>query len=211
MTMRAVLAVGFLLLAAASALAAEPAPAAAKTDWQAIITPEDQQRLDNHRDIRLRGIAEAETAIAAGETNAVEAAVDTRRLLDAAPIPVRDADVIGRYRCRVTKLGGQYLQLIRYGFFNCRIHEGPAGSLVIRKTSGSQRFIGRLWLEPDEMSYIYLGATFVNDDQPVAYNTDPKENSVGRLYRIGEGRLRLELPDPYYESTLDVFELNRTR
>lgn len=211
MNLRALAVAGLLIMSAFPAMAAEPSPGPAASSWRDIITPEDKSRLDNLWDIRNRAIQEAEGAIAAREDNAMEAAADTRPLLDATPTLVRDADVIGRYRCRVTKLGGQYLQLIRYKFFNCRIHEGPDGSLVIKKTSGSQRFIGRLWLEPNEASYVYLGTTFVNDDQPIAYNTDPKENSVGRLYRIGQGRLRLELPDPYYESTLDVFELVRVR
>ncbi len=210
MRVRSLIVVGiFCLGLAPTAQPAEPQTAAG--GWRAFITPEDHTRLDNLWDTRNRAIREAEGAIASGEENALEAAAETRPLLDAVPTLVRDVDVVGRYRCRVTKLGGQYLQLIRYPFFRCRIHEGPDGSLVIKKTSGSQRFIGRLWLEPDETSYVYLGTTFVNDDQPIAYNVDPRENSVGRLYRIGEGRLRLELPAPYYESTLDVFELVRLR
>lgn len=211
MNMRALAVASFLMMGAFPVLAAKPSPGPAASHWRDIITPDDQSRLDNLWDIRNRALHEAEAAIAAREDNAMEAAADTRPLLDATPTLVRDEDVIGRYRCRVSKLGGQYLQLIRYKFFSCRIHEGPDGSLVIKKTSGSQRFIGRLWLEPNETSYVYLGTTFVNDDQPIAYNTDPKENSVGRLYRIGKDRLRLELPDPYYESTLDVYELVRTR
>jgi hypothetical protein len=210
MNMRA-LALACLVLAAVPAIAAEPSLRPASSNWRDIITADDQRRLDDLWDIRNRASREADAAIAAREVSAMEAAADTRPLLDATPTLVRDEDVIGRYRCRVTKLGGQHLQLIRYTFFACRIHEGPEGSLVIRKISGSQRFIGRLWLEPNEDSYVYLGTTLVNDDQPIAYNTDPKENSVGRLYRIGKDRLRLELPDPYYESTLDVYELVRTR
>lgn len=210
MDMRGVLAAGLMVLGFAhSAMAAAPViPAGA--DWREIITPADQTRLDNLAATRASAIAEAEAAIAAKEQNALEAS-DFRAVLDAETIAATDQDVIGRYRCRVAKLGGQYLQLIRYPFFSCRIQQGPDGSLVIQKLSGSQRLIGRLWLEPDAMSYVYLGTTYVNDDQPIAYNVDPKENSVGRLYRTGPDRLRLELPTPYYESTMDVFELVRRR
>ena len=207
MTMRAALAAGLLALAAIPALAAPLAAPA--LGWRALITPEDQIRLDDLAATRARAIQEAETAVAAKEPNALEAAADTRTMLAAETMPVADQDLVGRYRCRMTKLGGQFLQLIRYPYFACRIQQGPDQSLVIQKRTGSQRFIGRLWREVDGASYVYLGTTYVNDDQPIAYSNDPKENSVGRLYRIGPDRLRLELPAPYYESTLDVLELQR--
>lgn len=210
MHMRGVVAAGLMTLGFAHAAMAAAPVIPAGADWRAIITPADQIRLDNLAATRASAIAEAEAAIAAKEQNALEAS-DFRDVLDAETIAATDRDVIGRYRCRVAKLGGQYLQLIRYPFFNCRIQQGPDGSLVIQKLSGSQRLIWRLWLEPDALSYVYLGTTYVNDDQPIAYNVDPKENSVGRLYRIGSDRLRLELPTPYYESTMDVFELVRRR
>lgn len=197
------------LVAAGAALA--KAPLTSAPGWRDLVTPEDQVRLDTLPETRAGAIGEADAAIAAKEFNALQAAPGMHAFLDAAPVAVADQDVIGRYRCRVTKLGGQFLQLIQYKFFTCRIQQGPDKSLMIKKTAGSQRFIGRLWREPDALSYVYLGTTYVNDDQPIAYNTNPQENSVGRLYRIGDGRLRLELPKPHYESNLDVVEFVRTR
>lgn len=201
----------FGLAAASAVLADAPASPYQVPGWRDLITPEDQARLDGLPETRVGAIGEADAAIAAKEQNALEAAPGMHAFLDAVPVPLADQDLIGRYRCRVAKLGGQYLQLIRYPFFNCRIQQGPDRSLMIKKTSGSQRFIGRLWREADALSYVYLGTTYVNDDQPIAYNTSPQENSVGRLFRISDGRLRLELPKPHYESNLDVIELVRMR
>lgn len=179
--------------------------------WRDLIIPKDQERLNGLAPTRAAALVDAEAAIAAKDYNALEAADAMREVMAAPPVAVAAEDIKGVYRCRVFKLGGDVLPLIGYPYFSCRIQQGPSGSLAIQKTSGSQRFIGRLWLDAPANSYVFLGASYVNDDQPWAYNQQPSENQVGRLYRIGDGRLRLELPKPYYESNLDVFDLVRVR
>jgi len=109
----------------------------------------------------------------------------------------------GTYRCRTIKLGGMS-PLIVYENFNCAISDGGT---AIDKTTGSQRFSGRL--SPSNGGFFYQGALHYEDEQPIDYGADPERDQIGCLYEIaGGGRhLLLELPSPQFESTHDLIEL----
>jgi hypothetical protein len=132
-----------------------------------------------------------------------------RALMSAKPMPIVNAsELVSRWRCRVIKIGG-ILPLNRYDFFNCLIRgQGDGGTF--EKASGSQRTAGDL-LRLDPESFIYRGAGFSSFDARKPYGSGPDTDQVALLYRIGNGRLRMEFPAPRYESKYDVMELVRAR
>lgn len=107
----------------------------------------------------------------------------------------------GRWLCRTVKLGG-LLPLVIYGYFKCEIADQ-----VIRKTIGSQRFSGRLYVAGEEI--VFLGASEDGDQEPIAYGADPDRDMIGVLRALGPDHLALELPSPRYESHHDIIEFVR--
>jgi len=112
---------------------------------------------------------------------------------------------VGDYRCRTIKLGG-ILPAVVYGYFECSISEGADG-LDIVKTTGSQRFSGRLIASGASLAYV--GALNYSDEGPMAYQGASERDQVGCLWRNAtDGEtLVLELPSPQFESFHDVIEL----
>jgi hypothetical protein len=128
------------------------------------------------------------------------------KVLAGQPQAIADKELLGEWRCRTLKLGGEP-PLVIYGFFKCRIFE-ENGALILQKTTGSQRTRGALHrIAPDRFAYI--GAGTVNDDPVRAYGDDAREDEVALLVKAAPARLRLEFPAPHYESLFDIIELVR--
>ena len=123
--------------------------------------------------------------------------------------PITNAqNVAGNYQCRTIKLGGGLASTV-YGWFSCEIFPEEA-ALVIRKTSGSQRFLGFLTKAGDSLAY--KGAlSYGYEDQMKLYGQEAERNQVGCLSAIGPDmdHFVLELPEPAFESVHDVIELKR--
>lgn len=116
--------------------------------------------------------------------------------------------LIGDYACRTIKLGGN-LPAIVYGWFDCEIFPEDA-SLVIRKTTGSQRFLGLL--KQGGNGVAYRGAlSYGYEPVMTLYGQDTQRNQVGCISAIGSdlSQLILELPQPVFESVHNVIELKR--
>ena len=130
-------------------------------------------------------------------------------LLDAPALTAAPEDLYGTYDCRVIKLGGKDFGLpaILYDWFECRITQGD-GALRFRKTTGSQRTEGYLYPEGGQ-SWLYLGGLRYDDEAPPEYGRGEERDQIARLYRIGENHLRMEFPDPYYESEFNIIELRQ--
>ncbi|HHS82693.1 MAG TPA: DUF4893 domain-containing protein [Devosia sp.] len=132
-------------------------------------------------------------------------------LFDRPFVPLGEAEgLVGSYRCRTIKMGGG-LPFVVYGWFSCEIFTEEA-ALVIRKTSGSQRFLGVL--VPAGEGYAYKGAlSYGYESVSKLYGEDPERNQVGCLSATGDGpdHLVLEMPAPRFESVHDVIEMLRTR
>ena len=117
-------------------------------------------------------------------------------------------DVAGKFQCRTIKLGGT-LPLTVYGWFDCEIFPEEA-ALVIRKSSGSQRFLG--FLRPGGDGLAYKGAlSYGYEDVMTLYGQNPERNQVGCLSAIDTrmDHFVLELPNPAFESIHNVIELKR--
>jgi hypothetical protein len=187
-----------IVLVPASALAA---------DWQAIITPDDRDRLDHLAEAINEGDAQS-----AASNPAPEDVRTLRGVLDPPDAPIATDRLAGDWRCRTIKVGDI---LVVYGWFGCRII-ADADGLRLAKISGSQRLAGYLY--PDGPSrLILLGASTVNDEPPLPYSGLANEadlaeldaDVVGVLTQPAPNRLRILFPFPRYESIYDVMELMR--
>ena len=190
-----------LLALAGCAAGPRVAAAPAELDWRRVATPADRVRLREWRTAFVSGLAEAR---AAGHESEI---VREGRLLE--PDAGRaDRPPTGAYRCRVIKLGSQGeggLGYVAYPAFGCRIDsEGSIASF--RKLTGSQRPVGVLL--GDARRLVFLGTLVLGDEQrALDYGRDPDRDMIGAVEAIGEGRWRLILPYPKYESLMDVIEL----
>jgi Domain of unknown function (DUF4893) len=171
--------------------------------WKAVATAADKDRLD-----RL-GLAWQSALVDAKKRNAGDVRREGSLLLPRAALP-RPAPTPGSYNCRLIKLGkakaaGKAFESFKPFFCYIEVEDEL---LTIVKQTGSQRPSGRLWEDDDPNRLIFLGSLALGDEQqPVAYGTDPKRDMAGVLERIGPFKWRLVIPWPQSTSKLDVFEL----
>jgi len=163
----------------------------------AALEARDRARLEALAESRLRGLAAALLSPSEVERAAIAGLYEP-----ATTVPDAEA-IAGTYRCRTVKLGG-LLPATVYDFFACRIAAGADG-ITISKTSGSQRFSGSL--EPAADGLVYRGALHYGDEAPIGYGEDAERDQVGCLVALPDGRLRLDLPSPQFESVHDAIEL----
>lgn len=163
-------------------------------------TARDVARIEQIDAFRLRGLS---AALAEG-TDADQAVLAD---MYAGGRPAVPDDIAGTYRCRTIKMGGPFSALTVYGYFECRIGHEDA-SLVLHKTTGSQRTLGVL-IEGAQGGLSYRGALYYGYEEPLSYASAEDRDQAGCLSAIAtdDNRLLLELPDPYYESDFDLLEL----
>ena len=192
--MKKVLAVA-LLFAAFS-----PTPSVATGEIESLITQADRARLDKFDAARSEAMAEARKEGAPQDIQVLDE-------IDARPgVPFSGFDMTGDWQCRTIKAGGP-APLVVYGWFRCRVTDDGSG-WRLEKLSGSQRTTGRLFDET-EGSLTYLGVLHIAGDQPRAYGADAASDQVGRAFRSGDDRWRIEFPLPHYESKFDILEFRR--
>lgn len=171
-------------------------------DWRVVASSNDRERLRDWRSTFVKAIA------AARRSNAAELAREGALLhpdaaLGGGPIPN------GEYRCRVIKLGAKsqgLLDYVSYPAFSCRIT--PENALQkFRKLSGSQRQVGIIF-PGDPLRQVFLGTLALGDELgALQYGLDETRNVAGYVERIGPNRWRLIMPEPHFESQIDVMEL----
>jgi hypothetical protein len=115
----------------------------------------------------------------------------------------------GMYRCRVIKLGAKdpgNLDYAAYGPFTCRVRQERALQRLA-KLSGPQRYVG-LVFPGDPLRNVFLGTVvFADETRALQYGQDELRDVAGYVERIGPNRWRLIMPQPHFESRLDVMEL----
>ena len=109
------------------------APALADGALDKIISPFDKARLADFEKTEAEALSQALRGDPA-EVEILTAALSGK------PMPLDgDFDPTGKWRCRVIKAGGdEFLPLVVYGWFKCRITDDGSGWFV-EKISGSQR------------------------------------------------------------------------
>lgn len=180
-----------------------PAPEEAAGTWRATATEQDRTRIRNWYKSWERALADAR---AKGFGHDVEQEGTLLDPMAALPNPHLPA---GDYKCRTVKLGAQSggpLSFVAYGWFNCRVN-AEQGIFSLTKQTGSQRPVGLIF--PDNLKrQIFLGTLVLgNETAPLNYGTDRMRDMAGLVERIGEQRWRLVLPEPAYESIVDVLEI----
>lgn len=171
-------------------------------DWRSVATSADRARL---REWRTAFVAGLEQARAGG--HAADIAKEGRLLEPDAGISGKRPPS-GAYRCRVIKLGSKGyagLAYVAYPHFDCRIDD-EGGIASFKKTSGSQRPVGVIL--GDGRRLVFLGTLMLGDERrAIDYGRDPDRDMIGAVESLGDGRWRLILPYPHYESVMDVVEL----
>lgn len=199
----------FAALASAAIAAArdEVVPPRAGSDWRAVATEADRNRIRHWRDAWTDALAQANRANAAAITAGGALFEPDTALPGAQPPP-------GDYACRTFKLGrapagrlaGGLLDYAEYPAFRCRISLN-GGRLQFSKLTGSQRPVGTIF--PDNgRRMIFLGTLVLGDEtRALRYSRDDERDMIGVLERVGDNRWRLVFPRPHFESLLDVVEL----
>lgn len=187
----------------AAACASRPIVSTKATDWRAVATGADRQKLREWRGAFVEGLSEARAA-GHGEAIAREGALlDPDAALGGGSIPD------GHYRCRVTKLGAKspgMLPYIAYPAFACRV-QAEHGLQGFAKLTGSQRPVGLIF-PGDALRQVFLGTLILGDEmRAMQYGGDPDRDVAAFVERIGEKRWRMVIPRPAFESDTDVIEL----
>ncbi len=181
---------------------------AAYAGWQEVASQADQQRLARIEQSRAEAMQQAEQGAAPGDLAILHS------VLDPGPAPVSVRGLLGEWQCRTLKLGGITPDVI-YNWFRCRISM-KGGGPYLEKLSGSQYTNGYLYPFAGG-SFVYLGASSVIGEPRHSYPGNgvsagagaTPDDQIGLLTAIGPGHLRLEMPYPVQESTMDVLELRR--
>ncbi|PZO77786.1 MAG: DUF4893 domain-containing protein [Mesorhizobium amorphae] len=188
-----------ILCAAVIALLSS-ATAHADGELARLITKFDKARLVEHDAVRRGALAEARRGGNPQEFAAVGS------VLDARPQSFSGFDMIGNWRCRVSKLG-KTLPLVTYGWFRCRVTDDGSG-WRLEKLTGSQRVAGRFFDDGDTR-LVFLGVGYVAGETPKRYGAGPDSDEVGYAFRTGRDAFRIEFPSPTRESRFDLLELRR--
>lgn len=178
------------------------ASAAPVLDWRNVATDADRARLAQWRTAFVDGLAQGKAS-----GHAAEIAREGRLLEpDAGVAGARPP--AGDYRCRVIKLGAKAksdLAYVTYPTFACRIDD-ESGIATFRKMTGSQRPVGVILDGGQKL--VFVGTLVLGDEQrAIDYGRDAERDMIGAIESLGDGRWRLILPYPHYESVMDVIEL----
>jgi hypothetical protein len=172
------------------------------TAWREVASDDDEARLRDWR----KSFADALTA--ANSANAADVAKEGRLLDPDAALAIQPLPN-GLYRCRVIKLGAKApgnLNYVAYPAFACRIR-AEHSLQRLTKLSGSQRYVGLLF-PGDAIHQVFLGTLVLGDERrALQYGQDDTRDVAGFLENIGPNRWRLVMPQPHFESRLDVMEL----
>lgn len=171
--------------------------------WREAATDNDERRLRGWRATFVAAVGAARKSGHSAEIDREGALLDPDAALGPPPIPD------GNFRCRMTKLGAKgegVLDYVAYPAFNCIIRS-ERGLQGFTKTAGSQRIVGLIF-PGDAMRQVVLGTLVLGDEQrAMQYGQDETRDIAGYIERIGPSRWRLVMPQPHFESQLDVMEL----
>ncbi|MCC2602315.1 DUF4893 domain-containing protein [Sphingopyxis yananensis] len=171
--------------------------------WRAIATDQDKQRIRNWYSAWQNALSDA-------RAKGYGAQLDADPILFKPTAALNDVRLVaGNYRCRTTKLGSKGrtgLSYVQYAWFRCQVVDDSNGKLLM-KITGSQRPSGRVFADEHNRE-VFLGTLALGDEQTaVPYGSDRMRDIGGVIERIGDQRWRLVIPQPAYESLLDVVEL----
>ncbi len=171
------------------------------TDWKAVVTPSDMDRIRNWRTAFVKAVEDARRRGSGAGVTAEGNLLDPDAALGPPGPPP------GQYQCRVIKLGGKMMAaLVAYPATSCTLTtEGDV--IGFARTGGVQRPVGLIF-PGDGPRQIFLGTMMLGDERrALEYGRDATRDMAGAVERIGPNRWRLILPYPRMESMMDVIEL----
>jgi hypothetical protein len=173
------------------------------TAYGQVITEADRVRLRDWRVAFTQGLDAGRKSGHAAEIAREGALLDPDAALTEPAIPN------GEYRCRIIKLGSQpqaTLDYVSSGSFICQI-VADRSLQRLSKLGGTQRYVGLIFPD-DAVREVFLGTLVLGDEsRALQYGQDGPRDVAGYLERIGPRRWRLLMPDPHFESRMDVMEL----
>ncbi|WP_037552641.1 DUF4893 domain-containing protein [Sphingomonas sp. URHD0057] len=171
--------------------------------WREAAKPSDEKRLHDWRKTFVAALDAARKSGHSADIAREGALLDPDAALGPPPIPD------GTYRCRVIKLGTKspgMLDYVSYPAFTCVVR-AERSLQSFTKTGGSQRIVGLIF-PGDAMRQVLLGTLVLGDEErAMQYGQDETRDIAGYVERIGPSRWRLVMPQPHFESQLDVIEL----
>ena len=198
------------------AVAVEPADTAL-TPYLTPLRDKDKGRILRLAASRTEAIAKS-VQNAAGDTKSRTAVAAAQGLLATPATPASASQIAGRWRCRTLSIGGslgenspEFAAAIG-NFYDCQI-ENSRNGLTFKKLTGSMKKLATLSPLPDGRM-LYYGTSVAQDERlPVYPAGDDYGHEVGVLEQLGDGRLRLELPDCNTSGSAshEVIELVRAR
>ena len=179
------------------------ADCATSARWRTIVTDDDGTRLRGASASWTKALAAARAGGAGVTLDGDAALFSSAETLDT-PVPPP-----GDYRCTWYKLGSTgtaVAPFTAYAAQPCRIAQGDDAA-HLTMLAGPQRPIGSIY-DDEAKRAVFLGTLQLGDESvPLAYGRDEQRDMGGYVDRIGARRWRLVLPQPHFESLLDVIEI----
>ncbi|HEX8840418.1 MAG TPA: DUF4893 domain-containing protein [Sphingomicrobium sp.] len=203
--MRAAALTVFALLTAGCDVIEQPAGLIPRytTAYKEVASENDRDRLRDWRKTFVDALDVARKGGHAADVTREGALLDPDAAIAGPAIPN------GMYRCRVIKLGARdagNLDYAAYGPFSCRVRQEHALQRL-GKLSGPQRYVGLIF-PGDPLRNVFLGTlVFADENRALQYGQDELRDVAGYVERIGPNRWRLVMPQPHFESRLDIMEL----
>jgi hypothetical protein len=173
------------------------------TAWKEVATPKDRQRLAGWRTTFVNALRAARTGGHGAEIEREGALLDPDAALGPPAVPN------SLFTCRIIKIGAKAegnLPYVAYPPFSCRV-KADRGLQRFNKFGGSQRYVGLIF-PGDAVRQIFLGTLVLGDEtRALQYSQDELRDVAGYVERVGPNRWRLVMPEPHFESQLDVIEL----
>ena len=171
--------------------------------YRQVIHDDDRVRLRDWRTSFTNALASANSTGHAAEIEREGA------LLNPDAAMTRPALPNGMYRCRVIKLGARQpenLTFVSYPGFTCRVR-AERELQRLTKLTGSQRYVGLIF-PGDALRNVFLGTLVLGDEtRAMQYGQDEQRDVAAYVERIGPQRWRMLMPEPRFESRIDVMEL----
>lgn len=176
---------------------------AESVSWRGVATDQDRGRIRNWYKSWQAAISDARAKGDGPKIDAQGALLSPTSAIDEPKLAE------GEYRCRVLKLGAKGRATLGFSVGDwglCRV-DGSADDRTFVKLDGVQRPSGRLYHDGFSRE-IFLGTLSLSDEQAsIPYGSDRMRDMAGIVERISDERWRIVLPEPAYESLLDVIEL----
>ena len=173
------------------------------TAYRQVISDDDRIRLRDWRSSFEAGLDAARKAGHGDQIAREGALLEPDSALAGPAIPN------GLYRCRVIKLGARTVgspDYASYPGFTCRVRQ-ERSLQRLGKLSGAQRYVGLIF-PADAIRNVFLGTlAFGDESRALQYGQDEQRDVAGYVERIGPDRWRLLMPEPHFESRMDVMEL----